>query len=1186
MDEALQLPQGAEREAFLDHVCKGNASLRQQVLDLLESHQHAGDFFDHSAFEGSETSLAEVPITEGFGTFIGRYKLLEKIGEGGMGVVYMAEQTEPVSRKVALKIIKLGMDTKHVVARFEAERQALALMDHPHIAKVLDGGATETGRPYFVMELVQGIPITDFCDKNKFTTKERIELFIPVCQAIQSAHQKGIIHRDIKPNNVLVSFLHGEPVAKVIDFGIAKATNQKLTEKTLFTQFASMVGTPAYMSPEQAEMSVIDIDTRTDVYSLGVLLYELLTGTTPFLEERLRSAGYGEMRRIIAEEDPEKPSTRLSTMAGQLKASVSKLRQSDVLELQRNFVGDLDWITMKCLEKDRRRRYDTADGLAADLRRHLGDEPVMAAAPSVRYRFQKAWRRNKVVYSAATLVFSTLVIGMWISIWQTMVATKAKNVALAAETEKEVQRLEAEAARAAESEIRRSAQEQERNAKKRAYASDMNLAQRALEQNNVGRAKKLIERYRPNDGAEELPGWEWRYLWQSTRSDAIETIWNQSEPINTLAVSKDSKWLTFTQNVPARDPRPFRNTEELISLMDLNTRQVVTNWYSDTGLMAFSPTRSELVWIGVKDQGADKNTDLWIWDLELGKIRDQITLTNAYLSGLAFYGDGKTLITSCRRITTKKFQGGTSTSSSSHLDFWRFSDGTFLRRLELSSPIEPRGNELLVTSDGSMGIWCNGSNTLCAVDLSTGRQIWTIQATDDMKIQSLALSGDDKTLVTGPAYTDGTIGVWDAATGKQIGTLNGHRSWVSGLQFLPNGNLVSSSADQTIRLWDMDRLESIRVFNGHDREVWALTRLPKDGSILSGSKDGSIKRWDITSSSHMEFPIRVEESQVYGRRSWQLSPDGRSLFEANLIDYHPPENLGKYQIYERNGRDFQDKTVWPQSFRHFPTPAFSESRWMMAAVSEAGTLQIWDTQLRRLSHEWEIPFGTGPVLGFDGTGKRIWLVQKEGNEFFYYEWEIESGRKLHRVKQNKDEFDYRNIDCCSSDLKWAYHGFFGGKEFRLRQTPAGESVRLALNLYREQRQLFTPDSKHLLIADNQSGWISKWSVEDLWEHPGHPTQIATLPGMLRSIGAMACSLDGSRLVAGSGDDELLKLYDLNSGLELLTFSGEGIVNAVGFSADGNVLACDTGKQFYIWRAPTFQEIKNAESQILELRQQD
>ncbi len=287
--------------------------MQARVETLLESHDQAGDFLE-TPILGPHSLPDDTPVSEGPNSTIGRYKLLEKIGEGGMAVVYMAEQEQPIRRKVALKIIKLGMDTRQVIARFEAERQALALMDHPSIAKVLDAGATETGRPYFVMELVQGVSITEYCDKNSLSTKERLGLFLQVCNAVQHAHQKGIIHRDIKPSNVMVTHHDGKPVPKVIDFGIAKATNQRLTEKTLFTRYAHLIGTPAYMSPEQAELSDLDIDTRSDIYSLGVLLYELLTGTTPFSEEELRKAGYIEMQRVIREQEPVKPSTKLTTL--------------------------------------------------------------------------------------------------------------------------------------------------------------------------------------------------------------------------------------------------------------------------------------------------------------------------------------------------------------------------------------------------------------------------------------------------------------------------------------------------------------------------------------------------------------------------------------------------------------------------------------------------------------------------------------------------------------------------------------------------------------------------------------------------------------------------------------------------------------------------------------------------------
>jgi serine/threonine protein kinase/tetratricopeptide (TPR) repeat protein len=420
---AVELDSPGQQEIYLNRACAGDPEFRGEVEDLLKAAQAAEAVFEARAtmrFADSTTRIT--PILEHVGSVIGRYKLLEKIGEGGMGVVYMAEQEEPVRRKVALKVIKLGMDTRSVIGRFEAERQALALMDHPNIAKVLDGGATDTGRPYFVMELVQGVPITEFCDKNRLPAEERVKLLIPICHAIQSAHQKGIIHRDLKPTNILVTLNAGVPHPMVIDFGVAKAISQRLTDKTVFTNFATMIGTPAYMSPEQAEMSRLDVDTRADIYGLGVLLYELLTGTTPFPEKRLRSVSYNEMQRIIVEEEPERPSTRLSTLRGEQRAVVARNRGGSELTLGRTFSGDLDWIVMKCLEKDRARRYETANGLAMDIKRHLENEPVIARPPSAAYRIQKAWRRNKTTVTATTLIALVLLAATGISMRQAILA--------------------------------------------------------------------------------------------------------------------------------------------------------------------------------------------------------------------------------------------------------------------------------------------------------------------------------------------------------------------------------------------------------------------------------------------------------------------------------------------------------------------------------------------------------------------------------------------------------------------------------------------------------------------------------------------------------------------------------------------------------------------------------------------
>jgi len=374
--EALRLP-AAERGDYLGRACSGNEDLRQRVEVLLKLHDRVGDFLEQPP-TGPGKGRAEVEAGEKPGDRIGRYKLLQQIGEGGCGVVFMAEQEEPVRRRVALKVVKPGMDTKSVIARFEAERQALALMDHPNIAHVFDAGATDSGRPYFVMELVRGIKITDYCDQKSLTTVERLDLFIQVCEAVQHAHQKGIIHRDLKPSNILVTTSTEEkPLPKVIDFGIAKATTgQRLTDKTLFTAFEMLIGTPAYMSPEQAELTSRDVDTRSDIYSLGVLLYELLTSTTPFDARELLKAGLDEVRRVIRSEEPVRPSTRLSTMMAGDLTIVSEHRRSQPPKLIREVRGDLDWIVIKAMEKDRSRRYQTANGLAMDIGRYLAGEVV------------------------------------------------------------------------------------------------------------------------------------------------------------------------------------------------------------------------------------------------------------------------------------------------------------------------------------------------------------------------------------------------------------------------------------------------------------------------------------------------------------------------------------------------------------------------------------------------------------------------------------------------------------------------------------------------------------------------------------------------------------------------------------------------------------------------------------------
>ncbi|HUD48712.1 MAG TPA: protein kinase [Candidatus Baltobacteraceae bacterium] len=443
-------------------------------------------------------SSGPLPREELPGDVIGRYKLLEKIGEGGFGAVYVAEQREPVKRRVALKITKLGMDTKQVVARFEAERQALAMMDHPNIARALDAGTTDKGRPYFVMELVRGVKITEFCDQHKLTTRKRLHLFIKVCQAVEHAHQKGVIHRDIKPSNILVALHDGVPVPKVIDFGIAKATQGSLTDQTVYTQFNQFIGTPAYMSPEQAEMSGMDIDTRSDIYSLGVLLYELLTSHTPFESKNLLERGFDEMRRVIREIEPQLPSLRIGTQEGSEKISTASRHGTDAPKLVSMVRGDLDWVVMKCLEKDRSRRYDTASNLAADIQRFLDYEPVTARPPSNLYRFRKMVRRNRLAFAAASTIFVLLIVGLSVTISLVIKekqlrvqAEISSKTAVAAREQADVARQQAVAARE-QSELERKAAEAARQ-----------KTEAALQQSEADRRKAQVAEQKADDARKQ-----------------------------------------------------------------------------------------------------------------------------------------------------------------------------------------------------------------------------------------------------------------------------------------------------------------------------------------------------------------------------------------------------------------------------------------------------------------------------------------------------------------------------------------------------------------------------------------------------------------------------------------------------------------------------------------------------------
>jgi WD40 repeat protein/serine/threonine protein kinase len=932
---AVEIGSPEARAAYLEGACGQDEALRSRVANLLDNHRQ------DSFLEGSAVEL--FPPSEKPGTLIGRYKLLEKIGEGGMGVVYMAQQEEPVHRRVALKVIKLGMDTKQVVARFEAERQALALMDHPNIAKVLDGGATDTGRPYFVMELVRGVPITEFCDRNRFPARERIELFITVCQAIQSAHQKGIIHRDLKPTNILVTLNAGVPMPMVIDFGVAKATQQKLTEKTVFTNYATMIGTPAYMSPEQAEMSRLDVDTRSDIYGLGVLLYELLTGTTPFPEKRLRSASYSELQRIILEEEPERPSTRLSTLQGEQRSLAARNRGDSELALGRVFADDLDWIVMKCLEKDRARRYETANGLAADLKRHLNNEPVVARPPSTAYRLQKALRRNKLAFMAGVAVAAALVVGIGISTWQAVVAQQAR-----------------------------------REGDHQLYAAKMNLAQQAWDQNNIGRLRQLLE------DTQDSPyrGFEW-YYWQPKTHLALKTFHGHLSGVKSVALSPDGRRIvtgSLDQTAKVWDAASGR---ELITLTGHRARicsvafspdgqRIVTGssdgtakvWEAASGRnlltlkghsdpvysAAFSPDGRRIV-TGSYDSTAK------VWDASNGWELLTLRGHSSWVLGAAFSPDGRRIVTSSDDSTARVWDAATGkdvfmlTGHSGQI---------------CSVAYSPDGQRIATGSvDQTAKVW----------DAATGKELFML-AGHSGPVTSVAYSPDGQRIATGS--WDQTAKIWEASNGRELLTLKGHTHWVWSVAFSPDGQrLVTGSWDQTAKVWEAASGRELFTFRRHSGPVFSAAFSPDGQRIVTGSDDNTAKVWEAASGRE----LLTLKGHTGGVTSVAFSPDGQRIVTGS------GDKTAK--VWEAaSGRELltlkgHSDGVW--------SVAFSADGRRIVTGSQDMTPKVWDAASGRelLSLRGHSSWVLGAA--FSPDGRRI-VTSSDDNTAKV--WEASSGREL------------------------------------------------------------------------------------------------------------------------------------------------------------------------------------------------